>query len=173
MIASPEARGWLVAVDGSVHRSPKGCFVIGMSYLDNVGDFWLEYFPYHRRFVFAAELRAVKKAVRRHHHEVHILCDSQGVVNLVQAWQRGEDLDMPNFGWDGLDTFRRFVLAEPDRFTISWTKGHAGHPLNEGADALARLASRTLIDGLSKARATDRAVGIAAAFSKKMRKVAA
>lgn len=177
MTASDEACGTVVAVDGSMRKIRKGR-TVGMAWVDDAGDWWLDYFPFHPRFnsaahVFHAELRAVKKAVLLHNHKVDVLCDSQGVVELVQAWQRGETGDVPKYYWTGLYQFRDVVHADPDRFTITWVRGHAGHPLNEAADALAGLGSRARRDGLTRAAVAERASGIAASFASTYREAAA
>ncbi|KHL03849.1 ribonuclease HI family protein [Sinomonas humi] len=77
------------------------------------------------------------------HEPLHILCDSQYVINCVTKW-------MPNWkrrGWkkaDGKPVLNVDLLRQIDdelvgrSYTFEWVKGHAGHSLNEAADERAR-----------------------------------
>lgn len=67
--------------------------------------------------------------------EFEVLSDSQLTVLCgVGRWRRRANRDL----WAQLDE-----VAPPEllRQTLRWVKGHAGHPLNERADALARAAA--------------------------------
>ena len=89
-----------------------------------------------------------------------ILCDSQYVINALTRW-------MPNWkrkGWrkaDGKPVLNIELLQSLDRalhgrsVSFEWVKGHAGHPLNEAADARARAASLAYKEG----RPVDRGPG--------------
>ncbi|MBN9607267.1 MAG: ribonuclease HI [Actinomycetales bacterium] len=75
--------------------------------------------------------------------ELHILCDSQYVINCVSQWMPG----WKRRGWrkaDGKPVLNVDLLQQLDaaivgrRFRFEWVKGHAGHDLNEAADARAR-----------------------------------
>lgn len=75
-----------------------------------------------------------------------ILCDSQYVINSVTKWMPG----WKRKGWkkaDGkpvqnVDLLQAIDAALPGRrVTFEWVKGHAGHELNEAADARARAAA--------------------------------
>lgn len=93
------------------------------------------------------ELMAVLDLFRSTAHladePLHILCDSQYVINCVTKW-------LPNWkrrGWkkaDGKPVLNADLLRQIDdelrgrTFTFEWVKGHAGHSLNEAADARAR-----------------------------------
>ena len=65
---------------------------------------------------------------------------------------------------------QRRIHAEGSRITLRWVPGHCGEPLNEGADALARLASRyrrgdrDLNDDEYRCRAAGIAKGFAAGY---------
>jgi ribonuclease HI len=62
-----------------------------------------------------------------------------------------------------------------ERLDIRWIRSHQGEPLNEGADALARLASRYVKGDseLSAAAYRERAGGLASAFAAEFRRRAA
>lgn len=93
------------------------------------------------------ELMAVLDLFRSTAHlpnePLHILCDSQYVINCVTKW-------MPNWkrrGWkkaDGKPVLNVDLLRQIDdalvgrSYTFEWVKGHAGHWLNEAADERAR-----------------------------------
>jgi ribonuclease HI len=75
--------------------------------------------------------------------DLRILCDSQYVINAVTKWMPG----WKRKGWrkaDGAPVLNRELLERLDRatqgrrYTFEWVKGHAGHELNEAADARAR-----------------------------------
>lgn len=77
---------------------------------------------------------------------LHILCDSQYVINSVTQWMPG----WKRRGWrkaDGKPVLNRELLESIDTalvgrtVTFEWVKGHAGHPLNEAADDRARAAA--------------------------------
>ena len=75
-----------------------------------------------------------------------VLCDSQYVINSVTQWMPG----WKRRGWrkaDGKPVLNRELLEALDEalqgreVRFEWVKGHAGHPLNEAADDLARAAA--------------------------------
>lgn len=75
-----------------------------------------------------------------------ILCDSQYVINAVTKWMPG----WKRRGWkkaDGKPVLNVDLLQAIDaelpgrRVAFEWVKGHAGHELNEAADARARAAA--------------------------------
>jgi len=77
---------------------------------------------------------------------LHILCDSQYVINSVTKWMPG----WKRKGWkksDGKAVLNLELLKEIDaalvgrQYTFEWVKGHAGHHLNEAADDRARDAA--------------------------------
>jgi ribonuclease HI len=78
--------------------------------------------------------------------ELHILCDSRYVINTLTKWLPG----WKRKGWrkaDGspvlnLDLMKQLDSALAGRqYAFEWVKGHAGHRLNEAADARARAAA--------------------------------
>jgi Ribonuclease HI len=75
--------------------------------------------------------------------DLHVLCDSQYVINTVTKWMPG----WKRKGWrkaDGspvlnLELVQRLDAALADRrVSFEWVKGHAGHAMNEAADVRAR-----------------------------------
>ncbi len=83
---------------------------------------------------------------------LHILCDSQYVINSVTKW-------MPNWkrrGWkkaDGKDVQNRDLMEALDAaltgrsVEFEWVKGHSNHSLNDAADERARAAAGAYKDG--------------------------
>lgn len=96
-----------------------------------------------------AELTAVLELFRATAHlddDLHVLCDSQYVINSVTKWMPG----WKRKGWrkaDGKPVMNREILQELDaalagrRYRFEWVKGHANHPMNEAADERARAVS--------------------------------
>lgn len=77
---------------------------------------------------------------------LHVLCDSQYVINSVTKWTKG----WKRKGWkkaDGKPVLNVELMKALDEamagrsVTFEWVKGHAGHELNEKADALANGAA--------------------------------
>lgn len=96
------------------------------------------------------ELMAVLDLLRstesRRSEPLHVLCDSQYVINSVTKWMPG----WKRKGWrkaDGKPVLNRELLEDLDaalrgrEVRFEWVKGHAGHPLNEAADTRARAAA--------------------------------
>lgn len=96
------------------------------------------------------ELAAVLDLLRQTAHTdepLHVLCDSQYVINSITKWMAG----WKRKGWkkaDGKPVLNVEVMKALDEamqgrnVTFEWVKGHAGHALNEKADALANGASK-------------------------------
>ncbi|GAA4371890.1 RNase H family protein [Agromyces bauzanensis] len=93
-----------------------------------------------------AELTAVLELFRATAHlddELHVLCDSQYVINAVTKWMSG----WKRKGWrkaDGKPVMNVELLQLLDaelagrRYRFEWVRGHVGHDLNEAADSRAR-----------------------------------
>lgn len=84
--------------------------------------------------------------------ELHVLCDSQYVINTVTKWMPG----WKRKGWrkaDGSAVLNLELIKDLDaaiagrRFRFEWVKGHAGHTLNEAADERARAAALAYQNG--------------------------
>lgn len=94
--------------------------------------------------------------------ELTILCDSQYVINALTKWLPG----WKRKGWrkaDGSPVLNVELIKDLDLalvgrdITFEWVKGHAGHALNEAADARARAAATSYRDG----RPVDQGPGFA------------
>ena len=96
------------------------------------------------------ELMAVLDLFRSTAHipeePLHILCDSQYVINCITKWMPG----WKRKGWrkaDGKPVLNVDLLKDIDdaivgrKYKFEWVKGHAGHDLNEAADDRARDAA--------------------------------
>jgi ribonuclease HI len=94
-----------------------------------------------------AELTAVLDLLRQTEpdadQELHVVCDSQYVINALTKWLPG----WKRRGWrraDGKPVLNADLLRELDqalsgrRVSFEWVRGHVGHPMNEAADARAR-----------------------------------
>ena len=104
------------------------------------------------------ELMAVLDLLRATAHlpqeDLHILCDSQYVINSITKWMPG----WKRKGWrkaDGKPVLNVDLLKELDRelagrkYRFEWVKGHAGHDLNEAADERARAAATAYQQGVA------------------------
>lgn len=171
-----------VATDGSVRGS-----ITGYGWLASTGEYGLLGFPHRRRQigtdpVLVAELRAIDAAVSHiRHAPMTIVSDSRSAVRMVHRWMAG-DCVLPDgyttdrrSGQAGLVLAQNRIHAQRTRIDVRWQRGHQGDPLNEGADALARLASRRLASKgeLSAAEYHQRAAGLATAFAAAFRHSAA
>lgn len=151
-VVAPSAGSLVVATDGSATRG-------------RVGWGWLAEDGRHgygtarpsvrqcarRRHPVLAELRAISAAIASlpHRHLV-IRTDCRHAISLVEEWiLRGDRLPDGYVATHhtavkrgGLVWMQEQVRKERPRLDIGWVRGHAGDPLNEGADSLAKLARR-------------------------------
>lgn len=93
---------------------------------------------------------------------LHVLCDSQYVINSVTRWMPG----WKRRGWrksDGKPVLNRELLESLDaalqgrEVSFEWVRGHAGHEMNEAADRRARGAAEAFARGTEP----DRGPGLA------------
>jgi len=101
------------------------------------------------------ELKAVLELFRATAHvddDLHVLCDSQYVINTITKWMPG----WKRKGWrkgDGKPVMNLDLIKEIDeaivgrRYRFEWVKGHVGHELNEAADTRARAAAEAFAKG--------------------------
>ena len=122
-----------------------------------------------------AELRAIDDAVRKvPGRRLNIFCDNSYAVSMARKWMDGQQILPEGYRTEraagktaGLLIAQRRLHLNRARIDIRWTRSHQGEPLNEGADALARLASRYIRgdSGLSPTEYRRRARGLAEAFA--------
>lgn len=112
-----------------------------------------------------AELRAIANAVQAigRDHPLLLLCDSKSALGYLALWRDGHDV-MPggyNMERSGgrLSTLARLArtIRENPEISWEWVRGHAGHPLNEGADALAKISRAWAVGRLDRDAVTGRA----------------
>jgi ribonuclease HI len=93
-----------------------------------------------------------------------VLVDSTTALSYLHRWQAGETTAMPTGyrlltrGRSARPTLVRLAERLPglSRVSFQHVKAHAGHPLNEAADALARMARRQVHERFDlRARAED------------------
>ncbi|MGU3499462.1 RNase H family protein [Mycobacterium sp. C31M] len=171
----------VIATDGSVRDMHAG-----FGWLTSSGEYGLANYRSRSRTVgtepvLVAELCAIGDAVcQLPGRRLTILCDNRRAVDMVRRWISGDPVLPVNYPTPvsverALHVFRRRIYADGPRLEIGWVRGHSGHALNEGADALARLASRQRrgdsdLRGDGYAR---RAAGIAEAFAAEFRRAGA
>ena len=162
-----------VATDGSV----RGSFT-GYGWLASDGRFRLRGSKkikglHVQKAVLLTELRAIDDAVRSlPGHPLTVLTDSTVAAALVSDWMDGSDVFPHGFPCETTDThplsnMRDSIRTNRERLSCRWVRAHRGDPLNEGADALARLASRYVRgdDDLTEDEFNRRAAGLATGFS--------
>lgn len=95
------------------------------------------------------ELRAIWWALHRAgaDHPVDLITDSMDAIELLRDWRsglyrmpRGYTLERASGRQATLLQLAQLVHQRGDEVTVTWVRSHTGHPLNEGADALARMA---------------------------------
>lgn len=88
--------------------------------------------------------------------DLHVYCDSVYVINTITKWMAGWKAK----GWrkkDGKPPENLQIVKDLDaamvgrRVRFEWVKGHAGHPLNEQADARATAAAAAFQAGTAPA----------------------
>lgn len=104
-----------------------------------------------RRHPVLAELRAIAEAIAAlPHRDLVIRTDCRPAISLVEEWMGGGDRVPDGYvvthhtavRRGGLSWMQDQVRTQAPRLDIGWVRGHAGDPLNEGADSLAKLARR-------------------------------
>lgn len=162
----------VIATDGSAF----GRFT-GHSWLAESGRFGLSGHKEHTHvrgsLALLAELRAIDAAIKDNPYQrLHILTDCRPALSVLDRWRRGDDRPHHiDFAWecvpDEVRELRDAVQSDAGLLSFSWTPGHRGLPLNEGADGLARLALRRLRgrEVIPRARFAETADGLAEAFA--------
>lgn len=165
-----------VATDGSVRGK-----ITGYGWLASSGEYGMQGFRHSTKLigpqvVLVAELRAIGVAVQKlRGRDITVLSDSRLAIGMVKRWMDGEDVLPEGYRayresgkTPGLVRARQMIHEDRARITPLWVKGHRGEPLNEGADALARLASRYALgdSALDAAEYHRRAEDLAVTFSR-------
>lgn len=171
----PDTSPLTVATDGSVRQS-----YTGSGWLAADGQYGLKG-RRHRTYmhgsepVLVSELRAIVDAVSSlRDRPLTLRSDSKSAIEMATNWMRGCD-GIPHrcqrFHAKGVLTDlvigQQMMYAERERLTLVWARGHQGEPLNEGADALARLARRRAAhpNDLTPDEYEQRAFNLAEAFA--------
>lgn len=106
-----------------------------------------------------AELRAIANALQviAPGTPVTILSDSKDAINFMyhwrnghQVWPSGYDPERAGGRESTLGRLARRALEDRELIQVDWIRGHSGHPLNEAADALAKLARTWTTELLDK-----------------------
>jgi ribonuclease HI len=156
-----------IATDASLRTETP---FVACGFLTTAGSYGLIAHPHPRAIIgnaitTVAELRAVLYGIRNlGDTPATVLCDSLQAIRFLQRWQLGQ-VAYPR----GYRTVRAHgrpsslqVLAErigrqPEQYTFRWVRSHNGHPLNEAADRLAKLAFRVANHGINKEAAIRQA----------------
>lgn len=178
--SDPTLSSVVAATDGSV----RGKFT-GYGWLASTGEYGLCGFRHSAKqigseVVLIAELRAMAGVVRKlHSRHITVLSDSQDAIAMAERWMSGDENLPEGYTTEradgrpaGLVAARQHFRAQRNRLKLTWVKGHQGHPLNEGADALARLARRYAAGAkdLTAVEYHRRAAGLAGAFAAEFRR---
>ena len=86
------------------------------------------------------------KATAYTNEELHVLADSQYVINSVTKWMSGwkkrgwrKSDKSPVLNADLMQAIDKAITGR--KVSFEWVRGHSGHPLNEAADDKARAAA--------------------------------
>lgn len=86
------------------------------------------------------------KATAATNEELHVLADSQYVINSVTKWMSGwkkrgwrKSDKSPVLNADLMQAIDKAITGR--KVSFEWVRGHSGHPLNEAADDKARAAA--------------------------------
>jgi ribonuclease HI len=147
--------GLVIAADAAI-SAESGC--IGMAHIATDGAWGLRLRSVAPVLADNAvyELYAVYYAFakRKLGAPMTVLTDSQDAVKYLTSWRNGQEIFPPEY-WrrrplfyqpesvpqPRLEDFAATVAAHPE-IDYTWQPGHVGHPLNECADSLAKLAMR-------------------------------
>ena len=139
---------------------------LGIAYLGSTGSWYLRSRVRAPSEMSAdtelhTDLYAVAAAINDHPGLLEIQCEYVAVVELIRDWQAGRTEPVPGYTGSRLTRLGSVALARADTLALTWVPKHAWCPLNKGADALARLASRVGTDRLGAPEIRRRATLIA------------
>lgn len=158
----------LVATDAAVDDARAGG-----GYLATSGHYGARAHPYPRDIsgpsrTTVAELRAILWALQTvnvsvgQSQPITLLTDSTDALNFLTAWQAGGTRLPDGYRTSWRSTGNTPALVELQQIaeytpglTFTHVKGHAGHPLNEAADSLAKLALRCSKGVVDRNRAAE------------------
>lgn len=165
----------MVATDGSVRGKHAGFAWLSCTGHYGMAGYRSSLNTVGTQPVVVAELLAIGDAVRElTRRRLSVMSDSQDAVAMVNRWKRGDAVMPGEYPADGpLHVARRQIHADRERIDVRWAPGHCGEPLNEGADALARMASRYRRGDkdLTFDEYRRRAAGVAEGFASEFRRV--
>lgn len=155
-LAVPAGEPVIIGVDGSYKLATEGRVIKPMSwaYLTTNGIYGLgtSIVPgtvSGEQRALQAELRAMAAALHAvgDDHPLTILSDSKDAIGYMHLWRDGHEVWPGGYNTERaggrestLARLARRIRRDPDRIKVEWVRGHAGHPLNEAADSLARIA---------------------------------
>lgn len=129
-----------VATDGSCSRR-----AMGMAWATEDGRFNAQATARGPRCALTAELHAIHLALKAfpYGQSLRLLVDSRSAIKVVEEARNGRVANAVTGHTYHLATALTALLHDHD-VSVSWVKGHNGHPLNETADRLAVAARRGL-----------------------------
>ncbi|MFT4128258.1 MAG: hypothetical protein QM662_18770 [Gordonia sp. (in: high G+C Gram-positive bacteria)] len=127
----------VIATDASARSGRPG---IGIAYVTETGEWRQDYLP-AASVINIGELQAILLALTdRRERQITVLTDSRCAVDAIT---RGRD------GQGKAIVHRIREQMQGREVTVTWVRGHAGNPLNEAADRLARAARRNAAAGVA------------------------
>jgi ribonuclease HI len=95
-------------------------------------------------------------------HPIEVITDSLDAVEAIDTWQAGEEwmprgytLERPEGQTATLVRLAHLAYDVQDRLVVRWVRGHEGVPLNEGADALAKVARLWASGAITRRQAAE------------------
>ncbi|MFT4125861.1 MAG: reverse transcriptase-like protein [Gordonia sp. (in: high G+C Gram-positive bacteria)] len=132
----------VIATDASQRAGRPG---IGIAYVTESGQ-WQQRYLRSEALIHDGELQAILLALtERREPRITVLTDSRLAVSAITGKRHVESSHTASI----VSAIQRQMACR--QVTVTWVKGHAGHPLNEVADRLARAARRNACAGIPQA----------------------